>query len=156
MLKIRFREMEEEDLKQVLCIERQSFPSAWSSGLFLHEMKNSMAGTMVAEAETEGGSEILGYTCFWRIGEEIHITNIAVDPRYRRKGVGEQMLKRIMVAARDEGVRAMTLEVRVSNVAAQSMYRKLGFVSLGVRKRYYSDNGEDAIIMTLEGLEGSR
>lgn len=153
MPSIRFREMEEKDLKQVLRIERQSFPTPWSYSLFKHELLNSFAGTMVVETEPEEGeSKIIGYTCFWLIVEETHITNIAVDPEHRRKGIGERMLQKITEDARAGGIKTITLEVRVSNMAAQRMYSKLGFLPGGMRKGYYSDNREDALIMTLEVL----
>lgn len=153
MLRIRFREMKEEDLREVLRIERLSFPTPWSYSLFKQEMLNILSGTMVAEAENENGQpSTVGYTCFWNIGDEIHITNIAIDPPYRRKGIGERMLRQIMEMGREEGMRLMTLEVRASNTPAQRMYRKLGFIPVGTRKGYYADNGEDAIIMTLEAL----
>ncbi len=84
--------------------------------------------------------------------EETHITNIAVAPEHRREGIGEKMLQKITEDARAEGIKAITLEVRVSNMAAQRMYSKLGFLPGGVRKGYYSDNREDALIMTLEVL----
>lgn len=153
MLRIRFREMKEEDLREVLRIERLSFPTPWSYSLFKQEMLNILSGTMVAEAENENGQpSTVGYTCFWRIGDEIHITNIAIDPPYRRNGIGERMLREIMEMGQEEGMRLMTLEVRATNTPAQHMYRKLGFIPVGVRKGYYADNGEDAIIMTLEAL----
>jgi len=153
MLKICYREMRDDDLKQVLSIERQSFPTPWSYSMFKNEMLNVFSEAIVAEAETEENKkEIIGYACYWLIGDEIHITNIATEPRYRRRRIGEGILVRIMAKAREEGMSEITLEVRVSNIAAQRMYTKLGFLPRGVRRRYYSDTGEDAIIMTLEGI----
>jgi ribosomal-protein-alanine N-acetyltransferase len=152
MIDLRFRNMRIEDLSEVMCIERQSFSSPWSYELFLHEIIDKTSAAIVVEAEGDVKTEMLGYLFYWRIGEEIHITNIAVARLHRRQGVGESMIRWMMDNARENGIKKLSLEVRVSNKAALEMYAKLGFTGMGVRKRYYTDNGEDAIIMTLEGL----
>jgi len=95
---------------------------------------------------------ILGFAGMWLMVEEAHLVTIAVDPMHRRKGLGELLLAEMLDWADRLGARVMTLEVRVSNLGAQALYRKYGFITQGLRKHYYSDNGEDALLMTTEPL----
>jgi len=111
--------------------------------MFLDELENIRARYFVAEVS----GIIVGYAGFWIIMDEGHITNIAVDPSFRRMKIGSRLLEKIIETARENEVRALTLEVRKSNAAAISMYEKFGFKVEGIRKNYYSDTHEDAYIM---------
>jgi ribosomal-protein-alanine N-acetyltransferase len=136
--------MTEADIDGVREVEVQSFPNPWSSKAFMSELRdNKYAYYLVACID----GRIIGYAGMWRLFSEAHITNIAVHPDFRRRGVGELLLFALMDQARRFGMTSMTLEVRPSNSAALSLYRKHGFVQRGVRRRYYSDNQEDALIM---------
>ncbi len=133
-----------EDIPRVLEIERQSFSSPWPRDAYRRELtENRNACYLVARQ----GEVVVGYAGMWVILEEAHITTIAVDPKRRRQGIGERLLAALVEEARARGARWLTLEVRRSNYAAQALYRKYGFREVHVRPRYYSDNGEDALIM---------
>lgn len=136
--------MNEKDIDQILEIEHASFTTPWSRESFENELrKNQYAHYTVLEDE-EG---VFGYCGMWIIIDEAHITNIALLPKYRGKKLGEALLKKVMEIARGKGAKTMTLEVRVSNDIAQSLYRKLGFQNGGIRKNYYTDDHEDALVM---------
>ncbi|WP_026691405.1 ribosomal protein S18-alanine N-acetyltransferase [Alteribacter aurantiacus] len=141
---IQIRLMELDDVDGVLAVEEMCFPTPWSRSAFVNELKtNQFAYYLVAEAR----ERVIGYCGVWVIIDEAHITNIAVDPTYRRKGIGEALMTGSLELARTFGAKKLTLEVRVSNEAAQNMYEKLGFERGGIRKNYYTDNQEDAQIM---------
>jgi [ribosomal protein S18]-alanine N-acetyltransferase len=147
-----FRSMTLEDIGTIVRIERESFTSPWSEEAFRTELtQNLFARYMVMERD----GVILGYGGMWIIVDEAHVTNIAVQERYRGLGLGERLLREMMRAAIWLGARRMTLEVRVSNEPAQSLYRKLGFLPSGLRPGYYSDNREDALIMWAELDQGA-
>lgn len=138
------RPMRKEDVEEVLEIEKLSFSTPWSKEAFISEVtKNSCAKYIVAEVD----NKIVGYGGFWVVVDEGHITNIAVHPEYRSKGIGSKIMEGLIDLAKKNGITAMTLEVRESNITAQHLYAKYGFRQLGRRKRYYQDNNEDAIIM---------
>lgn len=139
------RPMQEDDLHGVYEVERSSFSSPWTKGMVSEEFYNLNAHYMVIE--TAGA--IVGYGGFWRIIDEAHITNVAIHPDYRSLGYGRNIISALIQRAKDFDLIAMTLEVRVSNVIAISLYTEFGFVSSGIRKKYYQDNNEDAIIMWL-------
>jgi ribosomal-protein-alanine N-acetyltransferase len=103
-------------------------------------------------APTKPRPPIMGFAGMWLMVEEAHLVTIAVDPAHRRQGLGELLLVEMLELADRLGARAMTLEVRVSNLGAQALYRKYGFATQGLRKHYYSDNGEDALLMTTEPI----
>ena len=133
------------DLEAVLEIEQASFPIPWSRNAFLQELlENDRAIYLIARDETE---RIAGYIGMWIVLDEGHITNLATHPDFRRSGVGRTLLAAMMTAGREQGVRYVTLEVRRSNLAAQQLYQKAGFAPMGVRRQYYLDNKEDAVIM---------
>lgn len=138
------REMTANDIESVLQIERQSFSIPWTRNAFEIELKKNMLSKYVL-AEIEG--EIVGYAGMWIIMDEIHITNIAVSPVHRGKGIGDILLEEINKTCERKKMRGITLEVRKSNYVAQSLYKKHGFEEAGIRPKYYSDNKEDAIIM---------
>lgn len=136
-------------LDRVLEIEALSYSTPWSKRAFVSEVTdNSYAYYYVARKD----GIIVGYVGMWVILEEAHITNIAVAPDYRRLGIGQAMLEAMFSKAREKGATRMTLEVRVSNLGAQALYRKLGFADRGIRKGYYTDSNEDAIIMWKDDL----
>ena len=137
--------MKMEDLEQVLEIERASFSTPWSRRAFEMEVdgSNRYAFYLVAR----NASKIVGYLGTWLILNEIHVTNIAVKPDFRRQGIAEQLLGSLFNQAKLQDIDAITLEVRASNHSAQKLYQKLGFKTMGVRSKYYQDNNEDALIM---------
>jgi len=138
------RPMRKEDVEEVLEIEKLSFSTPWSKEAFISEVtKNSCAKYIVAEVD----NKIVGYGGFWVVVDEGHITNIAVHPEYRSKGIGSKIMEGLIELAKKNGIISMTLEVRESNIVAQHLYAKFGFRPLGRRKGYYQDNNEDAIIM---------
>lgn len=141
---IRIREMNVADIEQVLVVEHASFTIPWTKDAFLNELLvNALSTYIVAEC----AGEIAGYFGFWQVVDEAHITNIAVLPKYRGHKIGDQLLREGIRLAREQGIVSATLEVRTSNTVAQSLYAKYGFEAAGVRKGYYTDNNEDAIIM---------
>lgn len=133
-----------QDLDRIVEIEQRSFTLPWSRSSFHQELTNNPYARYIV---MEHDGQIIGYCGMWLVMDEAHITNIAVLPEFRGKKLGEALMKRAMALAREEGAKTMTLEVRVSNIVAQSLYRKLGFLNGGIRKRYYSDNQEDALVM---------
>lgn len=142
-MELRIREMRRRDLDQILEIEELCFPLPWSRESFLTELKNPLAQYIVAQE----GFVLLGYAGVWLIFDEGHITNVAVHPRARGRRIGELLLANIMALASANGAVVVTLEVRPSNDAALSLYRRMGFEEKGLRRGYYLDNGEDALIM---------
>lgn len=136
--------MEIDDIDCVLNVEHNSFPNPWPKETFYNELtKNHFANYLLLLHK----QEVVGYCGMWVIVDEAHITNIAVLPNYRGHKLGEALLLKAIDTAKALGARSMTLEVRVSNIVAQNMYEKFGFKIGGVRKHYYSDNGEDAYVM---------
>jgi len=133
-----------EHIPQLAQLELLCFAVPWSADAFKNEMHNNLACYSVML----DGQTVIGYYGLWHVLDEGHITNIAVHPEYRRQGIGSQLLTHMISAAKQRDVYHLTLEVRTSNIPAQGLYAKHGFVPAGVRHRYYSDNGEDAIIMT--------
>ena len=144
------RRMQKADIKAVFDIELNTFSVPWPEASFHHELEaNPAARYLVAESDD---GEVIAYAGAWMIFEEAHITNIAVREDFRGQGMGIQLTKALIQYAANLGVRYMTLEVRKSNLAAQGMYQKLGFEKLSVRKRYYPDNQEDALLMVLQHM----
>ncbi|MDK2821666.1 MAG: [ribosomal protein S18]-alanine N-acetyltransferase [Clostridia bacterium] len=133
-----------EHLDGVLEIERVSYPTPWSRFSFLNEIYNNDFGYYYVALH---GNKVVGYAGMWVIIDEAHVTNISVHPDYRGKRLGELLLNVLMQEAIRFRADRITLEVRVSNRSAQRLYERVGFVSAGIRKGYYNDNNEDAIIM---------
>lgn len=141
---ITFRDMQVSDIKQVLEIEHASFAIPWTEDAFIRELTmNEYAVYTVIEED----NRVVGYCGMWLILDEANITNIAILPSYRGRKLGEALLRVVIENARLRGGKTMSLEVRVSNDTAQGLYRKLGFLNGGIRKRYYTDNYEDALVM---------
>ncbi len=149
-MEITVKRMQKTDLDAVMLIEEQAYGEHhWSKDSFLSELANSLARYYSAFND-EGF--LIGYAGSWQILEEVHITNIAVAPDYRRKKVGETLLRSIIDDCYLNKAKYITLEVRVSNIAAINLYEKYGFKSLGTRKGYYQNNNEDALIMWTENI----
>ncbi len=145
--KIEIREMTQEDLEEVLQIERMTFPAPWSRALFERELWTPFARSFVAQETLL--RQIIGYLCFWLVDLEGHILNLAVHPQNRGQGTGTLLLEYGVDYCRKNGVQSITLEVRRSNYKAISLYRNFQFQPQGIRPRYYTDSGEDAVIMGL-------
>ena len=142
-------DMRLDDIDAVQEVERASFPVPWPANAFRHELtQNKNAHYIVAKE----GEHIVGYAGLWLSLDEAHITTFAVLPEHRRRKIGERMLLALFERAERLGAEWLTLEVRASNMAAQRLYEKYGFRPAGVRRRYYSDNNEDAIIMWTDRL----
>lgn len=143
------RKMTEADLEQVIAIDQVSFSLPWTERSFHYEVKDNLTSRCwVAEMDGRVAAMMVG----WLITDELHVATIATHPDQRRRGIGKILLLYGLRAARDEGVMRAFLEVREGNEAAIQMYRRLGFVEDGRREEYYKDNGEDAILMSLNDL----
>jgi ribosomal-protein-alanine N-acetyltransferase len=176
-VRYQIRPMTEADIAQVTEVERESFPTSWPRTAYKRELSNRLARYLVlvdssrsAETSTPEPRRFLGfihheseapatrdyvvgYVGLWLLVDEAHIVAIAVREAYRRRGLGELLLAESIQVALDNHQEAMTLEVRRTNAAAQALYEKYRFLKVGVRKRYYSDNHEDAIIMTTPPIQ---
>ncbi len=143
------------DIETVIEIDRLSFSLPWSTRAYRLELtENPAAHLYVAVIKKHTNEYILGYIGFWYIVDEAHISTLAVHPSERRTGIGEGLLTHAMEDAESIGAEVVTLEVRSSNQPAILLYQKFGFEVVGRRPRYYQDNGEDAILMTLSDLPG--
>ncbi len=141
---IRPETMRESDLDGVLAIERASFVTPWSRANFLHEMRdNPYAWNVVVREE----GRVLAFACLWIVDEELHVNNIAVAPGARGAGLGTALFRFILREASARGCRRGTLEVRPSNLVARRLYERFGFRPVGVRKGYYADTREDALVL---------
>jgi ribosomal-protein-alanine N-acetyltransferase len=146
---LRIEPMTLDDLPAVRAIERASFFDPWPEDAYRNEIRtNRLASYVVARL----GDDVVGFAGLWVMVDEAHVTSFAVDPRWRRRGVGERMLLALLDVAIARQAREATLEVRLSNLPARKLYEKHGFRPVGIRPRYYSNNGEDALIMTTEAL----
>lgn len=137
------RSMTVADIDEVMAIETAAFASPWSRQFFLEELQATHARSVLCQRD----GRPIGYVIYWELPGELDIHNVAVHPQFRRQGVARAMLADIIERATSRGFRRMTLEVRKSNDPAQTLYRSLGFEICGLRKGYYSDNGEDAWVM---------
>lgn len=146
------RDMAPEDLEVVGEIDRLSFALPWPKKAFHFELfENINSRLWVAEvADSAGGKTVIGVIVMWFIVDEAHISTLAVHPDYRRRGVAEALLTYGLKESFQRGARTATLEVRARNVAAHNLYKKFGFKIVGRRLRYYQDNQEDALVMTLK------
>lgn len=142
------RRMTMDDVDGVAAVEAATFPTPWSRDAFASEMNNVAARYLVAEKD----GRVIGFAGAWIILDESHITNIAVYKEERGQGIGRKLTEGLMQYLSNLGAAYATLEVRKSNEVAQNLYKSLGFIKLGVRKRYYEDNGEDALIMVCDHM----
>ena len=148
-LEFEVRKMEPADLDGVMSVEQEAFTAPWSRSAFEEELaQNRLARYIVATTE----DQIVGYAGTWLVINEAHITNVAVDSRFRGRGIGRLLMEHLMELCRCEGMDSMTLEVRISNQVARNLYHKLGFVEKGIRKNYYSETKEDALVLWREKL----
>lgn len=146
------RKMDVEDISRVVSLEEQLFTSAWSESDFLYEiLQNDFSLNYVLEDE----GYIIGYIGVWIMYEQSQITTIGVDPQYQRQGLGKAMMETVIDIAKQQDCEVMSLEVRISNEKAISLYQSLGFQNVGIRKNYYQDNHEDAYLM-IKKLEGEK
>lgn len=141
------REMQEEDLKEVMEIEKLSFPSPWTERIFRLELhKKNFAFYRVIEKE----GRLIGYGGWWKIKDEAHLVKLAIHPAFRRQSYGERLLKGLLKEAKEKGARLLTLEVRESNLPAHRLYEKLGFKLISIRPTYYQDTLEDGFVYIKE------
>lgn len=146
-MKVEIHKLKESFLKEIDLIEQDSFKEPWSKEAYEKEILNSLANYRVITVN----DEVVAYGGFWKIIDEADINNIAVKKEHRGKGFGKMLMNALIEDAKKQNIKAMTLEVRVTNKSAIALYKKLGFKEAGIRKNYYSDK-EDALIMWLEEL----
>ncbi|RJP47676.1 MAG: ribosomal-protein-alanine N-acetyltransferase [Anaerolineaceae bacterium] len=148
---IEIRRMTVEDIPAVVEIDRSSFTLPWTERSFKYEVtENSASRCWVTTVDRQLASMLV----LWVIVDEAHIATIATHPKFRRRGFAKKMLVKSLVSAREEGAKKALLEVRARHVIAQKIYCDIGFIEVGRRPMYYRDNGEDAVLMTMENLEG--
>jgi len=142
---LRFRRLEIRDLPGIETIERRSYPTPWSRSMFAGEISKPSSICLGAfDAETH---ELFGYLIISRYVDAWHVMNVAVEPAHRRRGIATALLDRLFELTAEDSRRGYTLEVRVSNSEAIALYERLGFQARGIRRGYYTDNREDALIM---------
>jgi ribosomal-protein-alanine N-acetyltransferase len=138
--------MTPKDIETVMTIERAAYSSPWTRRMFESELwENPFSFAYVAKEEEH--HQIVGYVLFWIVYDELHLMNVAVDPAWRRKGIGESLVRFALESGWRREVRLATLEVRASNFPAQSLYRNLGFYQVGIRRNYYREPREDALLL---------
>lgn len=147
---VRVAPMRRRHLRAVTRIEAQVYPRPWSVGLFLSELALRDQRTYIV---ARVGGAVVGYAGTLYMLEDAHVTTVAVDPLWHRLGIGTRLLAGVIRTAVTRGSTAVTLEVRVSNVGAQTLYRAFGFAPAGVRKGYYADTGEDALVMWVHDVD---
>ena len=152
---VHIRIMQADDLEQVQAIDELSFSMPWPASAFRYELyENPMSLLWVAEVATPSKKQkIAGFIVLWMIMDEAHIATLAVHPDYRELGIARRLLVTALAEAIHRGLRLATLEVRANNTVAQKLYRRFRFKVVGSRPRYYRVNNEDALIMTVDGLD---
>ena len=147
--------MESADLVKVQDLDQRSFTLPWPASSFKFELDhNEVSRCWVVEVLTEDGDTILaGMAVIWMIIDEVHIATFAVHPDYRRMGIAQRLLAFILIDAYHAGATHSFLEVRCGNLAARTLYERFGYIETGIRKNYYKDNGEDAVMMELEKID---
>lgn len=131
-------------------IEKEVFSTPWSHESLLKDVCSHEIAVYIVGTVKE---HVVSYAGFWFVLDEAHITNVAVKPGYRRMGIGDTMMRRVLDIAWAKGIATISLEVRASNTPALNLYKKLGFIQCGLRKGYYPDTGEDAVLMTRLNLK---
>jgi [ribosomal protein S18]-alanine N-acetyltransferase len=147
---VELRRLDARDLDTVEAIERASYPTPWSRSMFAAELRKPSALALGAYSET---GELVAYSFASRYVDAWHVMNVAVAPEYREQGIATQLLERLFEVTADDQRRGYTLEVRVSNHAAIRLYERLGFEPRGLRRGYYTDNREDALIMWRDAVK---
>ena len=152
---MRIRPMRLEDLEQVHAIDRMSFSIPWPENSYRYELlDNPRSMQLVAETDLpDSPKQVVAVIVVWLIEDEAHIATLSVHPDYRGQGISRELLAATLIEVIRSGMRAATLEVRANNQIAQALYRRFRFSVYGRRPRYYRDNDEDALIMTVEGLD---
>jgi ribosomal-protein-alanine N-acetyltransferase len=148
---VRFQTLAESHIPAIMEIERQAHGSPWSERSFRNELDHPQSEFIVATI----GPELVGYAGEWILVDEAHVTTIAVRPDHRRKGLGRDLMNELLARAKARGAVCSTLEVRASNAAAIQLYEGLGYVQAGLRRGYYPDNKEDAVVMWLYNIDPS-
>lgn len=147
------RPMQAEDIGQVQAIDHNSFSLPWPTSAYNYELTNPQSLLWVALTTGQTGTpKIIGMIVMWLIVDEAHIATLAVEPEFRRQGIGQSLLATALQEAARRGMSEATLEVRANNLAAQRLYSKFSFKTVGFRPHYYRDNNEDAFIMTMKNL----
>ncbi len=147
MAAIEITRMEAHHIDKVVAIEKELFSMPWSRASFLYEVSDRQRSYAIV-AILDG--KVIGYAVGWFVSEELHVGNIAVTRSEQGKGYGKALLENLLAEADRRGVRIVTLEVRISNARAINLYRRYGFKGVAIRKNYYVDNAEDALVMILE------
>ncbi|WP_096599494.1 ribosomal protein S18-alanine N-acetyltransferase [Calothrix sp. NIES-2100] len=151
-LDLKLQPLTSDDLSAVLELDKACFGGLWTLEGYQREL-DSPNSDLLGLFSPVSSLNLLGMGCFWSILEEAHITILAVHPQYHCQGLGQALLYSLLKTASDRGLERATLEVRASNLAAISLYQKFGFKTAGLRRRYYQDNGEDALILWLGDLQ---
>lgn len=150
MVDLEINIMQEDELDEVVEIERESFSLPWSRWMFERELENRDRSHFLV---AKNGERVVGYIGFWMVADEAHIVTIAVRRNSRRYGIGTVLIASALILARNLGAEKATLEVRVTNNPAQQLYEKFGFEIISIRKGFYTDTGEDAYVMWIYDLE---
>ena len=156
MTTIELRRLLLDDLREIEEIERRSYPTPWSRSMFAGELAKPSSICLGAFQADDEEAALVGYLIVSRYVDAWHVMNVAVDPQHRGRGVGTMLLERLFDLTADDARRGYTLEVRVTNVKAIDLYERLGFRSRGLRRGYYTDNGEDALIMWKDPVADDR
>ena len=153
----RLHPMQLADIDAVLEIDRLGFPSPTKASMYRYELtENQLAHYQVLTVATDAGEEtIIGYAGYWVIADETHVSSISVTPAWRRRGLGELLLLNLLFMANEQATQLATLEVREGNLAARALYKKYQFEQVGLRKGYYRDTGENAVLMTVAPLDAA-
>jgi ribosomal-protein-alanine N-acetyltransferase len=147
---LRFRRVGEADLPRLMEIERDAFLHPWSEQQLRSELSNAWSVMLAAEGGEGGAGRMAGYVIVWVVHDELHVLNVATAPEARRRGVGRALMEEAHALGRSRGCRLVTLEVRRSNAAAIALYQALGYRQVGMRPRYYAEENEDALLMSLD------
>lgn len=148
---IKIRSMKFEDIREVQLIDRMAFSTPWPEHAYRYELNENPASLLwVAEAHMNGGQlKLVGVIVVWLILDEAHIASLAVHPNFREQGIGSQLLATALKTSIQKGATQSALEVRANNTVAQNLYQRFGYEIVGRRNRYYQDNHEDAVLMSL-------
>jgi [ribosomal protein S18]-alanine N-acetyltransferase len=144
--------MRRRHLRGVMAIERRVYPRPWSPSLFISEMTAGQGRAYLVALESR---QVVGYAGLISYGEEAHVTTIAVEPERQRLGIGTRLMYELIRRAQEMGAHAVSLEVRVTNWGAQRMYARFGFRPVGIRKGYYQETNEDAVVMWTDDIRGT-
>ncbi len=147
--------MQEEHIPGVFQLDQKSFSLPWSERSYLFEIRENKTSIPLVAIQTNDGKleHLAGFIVVWTIEDEAHIGTVAVDNELRRQGIAQKLITAALQEARERGAEKVFLEVRAGNLPARTLYRKLGFVDFDLRKKYYCDNQEDAIIMLLDPIK---